>query len=125
MRDQYTLNLEAYDTGNPPLAAVTKVLVDVPLNTPPKVLPYFYLSIYENQDPGTLVGNVSAFDPDVKESSKERLHYTFNASGNCTAFIIPVHMAQIRLSALDIIYITSFKPNVVICILQQPVLNKA
>ncbi|XP_053574587.1 LOW QUALITY PROTEIN: protocadherin gamma-C5-like [Bombina bombina] len=64
---QFTLNLVATDLGSPPLSTQTSIILnisDINDNAPTFNQPFFNTFIKENNDPGTLLCTVSAFDPD-------------------------------------------------------------
>lgn len=79
--ENYLLELEAVDTGNPQLSAETKVKIKVPKNHAPLLQPFFEFTVDENLPPGTEVGQVVADDYDVDVSDAQNLHYWVKESG--------------------------------------------
>ncbi|KAH9519859.1 Protocadherin-11 X-linked [Bulinus truncatus] len=74
----YELIVQAKDNGSPPLsssATVTIVLTDINDNPPKFTSPHFELRVQENRPQNTVVGGVSARDPDPV--SLNELRYAF------------------------------------------------
>ncbi|KAM4677970.1 protocadherin gamma-C5-like [Discoglossus pictus] len=78
---QYTIQLIATDMGSPPLHTQTTIVLnvsDVNDNSPVFLQSHYNAFIKENNEPGSLLCSVSAFDPDVGVNSK--LRYSIDES---------------------------------------------
>ncbi|KAK6975309.1 protocadherin alpha-9 [Biomphalaria glabrata] len=74
----YELVVQAKDNGAPPLSSsvtVTVALADINDNPPKFTSPHFELRVQENRPQNTVVGSVSANDPDIV--SENHLRYRF------------------------------------------------
>lgn len=75
MKEVYTLEVEAHDTGEPKLASTATVKITVTLNTEPITAPSVSIEVLEHVMINSPIGQIKATDPDNEDGVTQKLEY--------------------------------------------------
>ncbi|XP_036365784.1 protocadherin Fat 4-like isoform X1 [Octopus sinensis] len=88
LREEYSLNILAEDSGNPKKSSQVQVKIKVPLNKPPSLPKRHQFEVAENVRIGTIIGSIEAEDEEIETGSDFGNNLEYRLTSETGPFVI-------------------------------------
>ncbi|CAI9734033.1 protocadherin Fat 4-like [Octopus vulgaris] len=88
LREEYSLNILAEDSGNPKKSSQVQVKIKVPLNKPPSLPKRHQFEVAENVRIGTIIGSIEAEDEEIETGSDFGNNFEYRLTSETGPFVI-------------------------------------
>uniref|UniRef100_A0A0L8GR92 Cadherin domain-containing protein n=1 Tax=Octopus bimaculoides TaxID=37653 RepID=A0A0L8GR92_OCTBM len=88
LREEYSLNILAEDSGNPKKSSQIQVKIKVPFNKPPSLPKRHQFEVAENERIGTIIGSIKAEDEEIATGSDSANSLEYHLTSETGPFVI-------------------------------------